>query len=53
MHVFTIANGHFVALGGDLAYDNETAAAQAIGLVSADITRARRRQECNDIELWS
>jgi hypothetical protein len=55
---FEVANAHFVtdflAVGGDLAYDNETAAKQAIELVELDITHVLDvRQECDDAELWS
>ena len=53
-----LANAHFVtpflAVGGDLAFDDETAAAQAIELVDAGITHVLDvRQECDDTELWA
>lgn len=56
--VLDLANAHFVteflAVGGDLAYDNEEAAAQAIELVDAGITHVLDvRHECDDSELWS
>jgi hypothetical protein len=54
----TLANAHFVtpflAVGGDLAFDNAIAAAQAIELVNGGITHVLDvRQECDDTELWS
>ena len=54
----TLANAHFVtpflAVGGDLAFDNAVAAAQAIELVNGGITHVLDvRQECDDTELWS
>ena len=57
MRTFDIANAHpvtdFLAVGGDLAYDNETAVAQALELVGAGITHVLDvRQECDDTELW-
>lgn len=56
--VLDLANAHFVteflAVGGDLALDNEEAAAQAIELVDAGITHVLDvRHECDDSELWS
>ena len=56
--VLDLANAHFVteflAVGGDLAYDNEEAAAQAIELVDAGITHVLDvRHERDDSELWS
>lgn len=56
--VLEIANAHFVTeflvVGGDLAYDDETAAAQAIELVDAGITHVLDvRHEADDAELWS
>lgn len=55
--ILEVANAHFVteflAVGGDLAYDNETAAIQAMELVAAGITHVLDvRQECGDTELW-
>lgn len=54
----TLANAHFVtaflAVGGDLAYDNQTAVAQAFDLVDRGITHVLDvRHEANDEELWS
>ncbi|WP_170285964.1 dual specificity protein phosphatase family protein [Nocardioides rubriscoriae] len=54
----TLANAHFVtpflAVGGDLAFDNAIAAVQAIELVNGGITHVVDvRQECDDTELWS
>lgn len=56
--ILNLANAHFVteflAVGGDLAYDNEEAAAQAIELVDAGMTHVLDlRHECDDSELWS
>jgi len=55
---FEVANAHFVtdflAVGGDLAYDNKIAETQAIELVDAGVTHVLDvRQECDDAELWS
>lgn len=57
MHKFEIANAHFVtdylAVGGDLAYDVETAAAQAIDLVTHGVTHVLDvRHEADDEALW-
>jgi protein-tyrosine phosphatase len=54
----TRANAHFVteflAVGGDLAYDNDEAADQAFELIDAGVTHVLDvRQECDDAELWS
>lgn len=56
--ILDLANAHFVteflAVGGDLAYDNEEAAAQAIELVDTGVTHVLDvRHECDDSELWS
>lgn len=56
--ILEIANAHFVteflAVGGDLDYDNKAAAAQAIELVDAGVTHVLDvRQECDSAELWS
>lgn len=56
--ILEVANAHFVtdflAVGGDLVYDNEVAAAQAIELVDAGVTHVLDvREECDDTELWS
>lgn len=55
---FGVANADlvtpFLAVGGDLDYDNETAAAQAIDLVAAGVTHVVDvRFEADDHELWS
>ena len=55
---FELANAHFVtdflAVGGDLSFDNDMAAAQAIELVDAGITHVLDvRRECDDTEFWS
>jgi dual specificity phosphatase 3 len=51
------ANANFVtaqlAIGGDLAYDDELAARQAIDLIEHGITHVLDvRQECDDAEMW-
>ena len=53
-----IANANFVtkflAVGGDLAYNPEKAAAQAAELVAVGITNIIDvREECHDTKLWS
>ena len=57
MQNFEIANAHFVtdflAVGGDLAYDPETAAAQAIDLVTHGVTHVLDvRHEADDEAFW-
>jgi dual specificity phosphatase 3 len=53
-----LANAHFVtdflAVGGDLAYDDDKAADQAFELIDAGVTHILDvRQECDNAELWS
>lgn len=57
MHRFEIANAHFVtdflAVGGDLAYDDQRAVEQALELVDKGITHVLDvRHEADDAELW-
>src|SRR5688572_24392067 len=54
---FQLANAHFVtdhlAVGGDLAFDDEMAVAQALDLVARGVTHVLDvRHEADDQELW-
>ncbi len=58
MHTFTLVNAHFVtdflAVGGDLAFDTQYAADQAVELVDAGVTHVLDvRHEASDADLWS